>query len=68
MAWTQTDIDNLKAAIGRGATRVRNANHEEVEYQSIDQMRKALSAMEAEVGGRARNAIGVIYPTTSRGL
>ena len=70
MAWTQTDIDSLKAAIARGATLVRNANGEEVRYNTISAMREALAAMQAEVSGTsaARKALTPIYPTTSRGL
>lgn len=68
MAWTQTDVDGLKAAIAKGILRVRNANGEEVTYQSLSDMRKALSIMEGEVSGVSRKAFGVIYPTTSRGL
>lgn len=67
MAWTQTDIDTLKAAIARGVRKVR-INGEEVEYGSMTEMRQALSLMEGEVAGVSRSAITVIYPTTSRGL
>ena len=67
MAWTQTDIDTLKAAIARGVRRVR-INGEEVEYQSLKEMRQALEMMESEVAGANRKTMQVVYPTTSRGL
>lgn len=67
MAWTQTDIDALKSAIARGVKLVRQG-HEIVEYATIAEMRQALSVMQAEIGGVDRNAMTVLYPTTSRGL
>ena len=69
MAWTQSDIDSLKAAIARGVSEVR-INGELVKYQTIKDMRDALSLMQAEVSGTTstRSAYVPIYPTTSRGL
>jgi hypothetical protein len=54
MAWTQTDIDRLKAAIALGTRKVEFGSGETrrvQEYQSIDAMLKALAVMEAEVLG-----------------
>ncbi|MCA2014388.1 hypothetical protein LCM17_23055 [Cereibacter sphaeroides] len=69
MAYTQTDIDNLKRAIARGARRLKLGNGEEVEYFSLAEMRTALRDMEAEVAGNAEaGAFTVSYPRTSRGL
>ncbi len=48
MAWSQTDIDVLKAAMAKGVKRVRYTSGE-VEYQSVDDMRKLLADMEREV-------------------
>lgn len=48
MAWTQTDIDKLKAAIALGAKRVRYVSGE-VEYHSLAEMRSLLADMEREV-------------------
>ncbi len=67
MAWTQTDIDALKAAIGRGVKLVRQG-HDIVEYASMAEMRAALAMMEAEVAGVSRSAVTIIYPYTTRGL
>lgn len=52
MAWTQTDIDTLKAAIATGATLVRfgsGPDSREVRYRSLAEMRDILAQMEAEV-------------------
>ena len=49
MAFSQTDIDTLKAAIASGRKRVR-LNGREIEYQSTSQMQAALNIMKAEVG------------------
>jgi hypothetical protein len=48
MAWTQADVDILKAAIASGVRRVRYADRE-IEYQSTEEMRAALSAAQHEV-------------------
>lgn len=47
---SQADVDKLKKAIARGVLKVRYDN-EEVTYQSIDQMLKALAFAEAELEG-----------------
>ena len=49
MAWTQADVDELKAAIGAGHKSVRYGNGNAVEYHSLQEMMQALSAMESEV-------------------
>lgn len=48
MAWTQTDINKLKAAIGQGATKVKFADRE-VTYRSLDEMKETLRIMQADV-------------------
>jgi hypothetical protein len=50
MAWSQSDIDALKAAIATG-TRSVSYSDRAVTYHSMDDMLKALQAMEAEVAG-----------------
>lgn len=47
MAWTQSDIDALKAAMAQGVKRVRYTSGE-VEYQSLADMEKLLARMERE--------------------
>lgn len=56
MAWSQSDIDTLKAAMAKGVKRVRYSSGE-VEYQSASEMMELLRTMEREVaadssGGR----------------
>ena len=67
MAWTQSDIDALKAALARGV-KVVQMGSERVEYASTADMKSVLAMMEAEVSGSGRGSISVVYPTTSRGL
>jgi hypothetical protein len=52
MAYTQDDIDALKAAIATGAQKVTfgsGPDSRTVEYRSLDQMRSILADMMAEV-------------------
>jgi hypothetical protein len=48
MAWSQSDIDALRAAMGQGVKKVRYVSGE-VEYQSLADMRSLLKQMESEV-------------------
>lgn len=50
MAWSQTDIDALKSAMGKGIKRVQYTSGS-VEYQTVAEMRKLLADMEREVSG-----------------
>lgn len=50
MAFSQADIDALKAAIASGVRTVSYADRT-VTYQSFDDMQKALSLMESETSG-----------------
>jgi hypothetical protein len=68
VAWTQSDIDQLKAAIsaGRGA-RVITFGDQSVQFNSIAEMLQLLSVMQAEVAfasGRSRTRLA----TTSKGV
>lgn len=65
MAWTQSDIEKLKAAIAQGATKVKFADRE-VTYRSLAEMRETLVMIEGEVSGR-RRARQVRF-ITSKGL
>lgn len=53
MAWTQADIDKLKAAIASGVLSVSYAGPpaRSISYQSTDAMLKALALMEQSVNG-----------------
>lgn len=52
VAYTQTQIDTLKAAIAEGALKVRFGDRE-VTYRSLDEMRQTLRMMQDEVGAAA---------------
>lgn len=67
MAYSQDQVDALRAALARGVTRVR-MNGEEVQYGSLAEMRRQLREMEAERAGAAVSGPAVSYVKTSRGL
>lgn len=67
MAFSQSDIDNLKAAIARGARKVKQGD-EEIEFTSLADMQKTLRMMQAEVTPSVIRPIATIYPRTGRGL
>lgn len=70
MAWTQTDVDKLKAAIGQGATKVKFADRE-VTYRSLDEMRETLLLLQADVdqaAGKPRRRARHLRFVTSKGL
>lgn len=48
MAYTQAQIDKLRAAIATGALRVSDGDNS-VEYRSLNEMKDTLRIMEAEV-------------------
>lgn len=56
MAWTQADVDKLKAAIASGAAvqSIQFAN-QTFTFRSLDEQLKLLSVMQAEVGSGSRN-------------
>ncbi len=49
MAFTQADVDALKAAIASGARRVRYADGSEIEYRSQAELEAALARVQGEV-------------------
>lgn len=67
MAYTQDQIDALKAAVAKGATRLR-MNGEEVQFGSLAEMRRQIAVMEAELAGGGAGKMSVSYPKTMRGL
>lgn len=48
MAWTQPDIDALKAAIASGQLMVRSSDRM-ITYRSLQEMQRTLEMMQAEV-------------------
>jgi hypothetical protein len=65
VAWTQTDVDKLKAAIASGVKSVVYADRT-VSYHSLDEMLKALAVMEAEVAGAAASGGSTTYASFAR--
>ena len=65
MAYTQTDIDNLKAAVNSGALRVRHSDGREVTYRSIDEIRQLLAVMQSDVGSATQ--IRQVFAVTESG-
>lgn len=58
MAWTQTDLTRLEAAIAKGVLRVRYASGE-VQYQSLSDMLSLRTLMIAEIDGTTENGSAV---------
>ncbi|MDF1801718.1 phage head-tail joining protein [Thalassovita sp.] len=67
MAYTQAQVDALKAAVAKGATRLK-MNGEEVQFGSLAEMRRQISVMEAELAGGSKGQMSVSFPVTMRGL
>lgn len=59
MAWSQSDLDAINAAIAGGARRVRFQTHE-VEYHSLAELMRARDAIKAEIEGNG-TATGVLF-------
>lgn len=53
MAFSQSDVDELRRAIATGAMRVRYADGREVTYRTLAEMRETLTMMTDEVRGGA---------------
>jgi hypothetical protein len=51
MAWTQGDVDALKAAIISGQLIVRSGDRS-IQYRSLSELRSVLAEAEAELAGR----------------
>ena len=66
MAWTQTDLDNMNAAIASGERSVRYPNGS-VEYRDLTDMERIKGQMEAELGVTATLRTRR-YASTSKGL
>lgn len=49
MAWTQSDLDKLDAAIVNGRKRVTFADGRSIEYHSLDEIRAARRDVKAEL-------------------
>jgi hypothetical protein len=58
MAFQQSDIDALKAAMATGTMRARYADGREVQFRSLAEMRETLRMMQAEVDAAASGGGG----------
>jgi hypothetical protein len=69
MAWTQSDVDNLKQAIadGRGARSITFEN-QTVTFGSVDEMLKLLSVMQAAVSSTAGTSQRTRFASFSKGV
>ena len=66
MAWTQNDVDKLKAAIATGELQVQYPNGM-VKYRSYDEMMSILADMQAEVNASNPQSTRK-YAQVSKGL
>ncbi len=65
MAWTQTDIDTLRAAIATGgAVKSVTIADQTTIFRTLDEMLNLLAAMQAEVSPPQRTR----FATTTKGL
>ena len=65
MAYTQTQMDALKNAIATGTTLVRMPDRSEVQYRTLDEMRKILAMMEKDLGSVR---VASFTPSFSKGM
>ena len=64
MAYSQADLDAIKAAIASGSVKVKYADRE-VQYQSLTDLLKIKGLIERELGqGGSR----IVYPVHSKGV
>lgn len=68
MAWTQSDIDNLKVAVASGILTVRydGPPARQITYQSTTEMRALLASMERDVA-RVAGRTTVRFASTRKG-
>lgn len=63
MAWTQTDIDALEAAMAKGVLEVEYQN-QRVRYRSLAEMRQILADMRASIATSSPRYADTIYDRT----
>lgn len=56
MAWTQADLDSLRAAAASGIRKVSFADGRSTEYQNADMLLAAIKVVEADLAGVANSA------------
>lgn len=60
MAYTQSQVDALKAAAAKGVTRLR-MNGEELQFDSLAELRKQIRIMEDDLSGGGAGGLTVGY-------
>lgn len=60
MAYQQSDLDKLDAAIAAGVQQVTYADGRSVRYQNLDQLLAARKVIEAQVKMAAQTASGLV--------
>jgi hypothetical protein len=68
MAWSQTDVDALKAAIATGVTSVMYSDGSQIQYRSLENMRSILAEMESEVAGPSVKRARTIRVNSCKGF
>lgn len=67
MAFTQSQLDALKAAYASGTTRVTYEG-KTIEYRSLAEMEKVMAKIEAEVVGVEKTRVRRVLLSSRRGL
>lgn len=67
MAYTQSDVDRMKANLAKGVIRAK-VGDEELQFDSMSHMRRQLNIMERELAGSGTGGISISNPMTTRGL
>lgn len=68
MAYSQDDVDALKAAIASGARDVTYSDGSRIVYRSLEEMRQTLNIMEAEVSGSSTTRIKTFRMNSAKGF
>jgi hypothetical protein len=66
MAYTQADLDSIRAAIISGALSVRYADGRSVNYRSLDELRNIAREIEAELGAVSPTRPRVTFVSLNR--
>lgn len=68
MAWTQDDVDALKAAIATGAKDVTYSDGSRVTYRDLNEMKDILGQLQAEVAGSSVKRARTIRVNSAKGF
>jgi hypothetical protein len=68
MAWTQDDVDAIKAALATGARDVQYSDGSRVSYRSEAEMMSIMKRMQTEVAGSSVTRVKTVRFGTSKGF